>query len=328
MSLSGKKLELRRRRGELTIFIVSLLLAFFIWLAHNLTQDYFSYRQFRVTAVTSIPGFSSTSEAQEILSLGGYAKGFNILNRRRNAVAEIPVRIDPKLFTPDPVLENTFSINARDIQEQLAAAVGTDFQVTNVPEQKMTFVFLSQSFRKVPVTMPEPRLSFAPQYMQVGEISVSPDSVLVYGNTEDIDGIRNIETLPVHLQNLDNTTGGKVFLREVKGLRYGDSMVNYQIRVERYVEMTVTVKVAVVNAPIGTNVLVFPSRLKTLCRVPFASARKFSGDDLEFEVDYGDIVASHSSKIVPKLVASGECPIFSYETEPALVDCIISEHTL
>lgn len=328
MALSGKKLELKRRRGELTIFIVSLLLAFFIWLAHNLTQDYFSYRQYRVTVVTSIPGFSSVSEAQEILSVGGNAKGFDILKRRRSTVSEVSVRVDQKLFKADPTLENTFTINARDIQEPLAEAIGTEFKVTNVPDQKMTFVFMSQSFRKVPVKMPKPRLSFAPQFMQIGEITVSPDSVLVYGNTEDIDGVQSVEAHPVTLQNLNKTTGGKVFLREMRGFRLGDSMVNYQIKVDRYVEQTVTAKVSVVNVPLGVNAMVFPSRLKVTCRVPFASARKFSGDNILFEVDYDDIVSSKSSKAVPKMVVSGECPVYSYETDPVLVDCIISESAL
>jgi len=80
--------------------------------------------------------------------------------------------------------------------------------------------------------------------------------------------------------------------------------------------------------PLGANVLLFPARMKVVCRVPFSQAKQFSGDDLTLEVDYAEIVASRSSKVIPKMSAAGNCPIYSYELEPEYVDCIISEHTL
>ena len=173
MALPGKHRDRKKRGGEVAILVASLLLAFVIWVAHNLTQDYFSYRQYRITVVTSLPGFASESESEEILVAGGDAKGYDIIGRRsrkaRNAES-ITIEVDPKYFTRDIYRSDLFTVKARDIQETLNQKVGTEFNITYVPDQKLSFVFSRQSNRKVPVVLSESRISCKPQYMIHGHV--------------------------------------------------------------------------------------------------------------------------------------------------------------
>lgn len=327
MALSGKKQDRKWRRGELTIFIVSLLLAIFIWLAHNLTQDYFSYRQFRVSVVTSLPGFAPSSESEEIVSLGGMAKGFDIIKRRRSTAANaktLTVRVDPKYFTADRNLENTFHLNAKDIKDLLDKAVGEEFHLTQVQDQEMTFFFVPREYKKVPVVMSQNRITYKPQYMLSDEIRVEPDSVLVYGDSDALEVIRQVEAPPIHLQNLDKTTKGELRLKSVPGMRLGDSIVTYTVPVDRYVEQTVVANVQVTGIPAGVKVITLPSRINVVCRVPFGHGNHISPGDLVFEVSYGDITASPTSKVIPKMVSS-PVKVYSYELSPKVVDCIVTE---
>ena len=328
MALSGKTRERNKRRGEVAIFAASLLLAFVIWVAHNLTRDYFSYRQYRVTAVTSLPGFASESESEEILVVGGDAKGYDIIGRRqgraRNAES-ITIEVDPKYFTRDMYRSDLFTVKARDIQETLNQKVGTEFNITYVPDQKLSFVFSRQSNRKVPVKLDRMKVLCKPQYMLVSDIRIEPDSVLVYGNEEELSRIDAVHTFPLRLQNLSKLTRGEIPLREIPGMRLGSPTVAYEIDVARYVEQTVETEVVAVNVPAGKRLMIIPSRIRAVCRVPFHNEGSLTHDDISFEVDYDKVVSSAGMQAVPVMRLSNGT-VYSYETDPNVVDCIILDY--
>ena len=328
MALPGKNRDRKKRGGEVAILVASLLLAFVIWVAHNLTQDYFSYRQYRITVVTSLPGFASESESEEILVAGGDAKGYDIIGRRsrkaRNAES-ITIEVDPKYFTRDIYRSDLFTVKARDIQETLNQKVGTEFNITYVPDQKLSFVFSRQSNRKVPVVLSESRISCKPQYMTVSDVLVEPDSILVYGNEEDLSRINEVHTYPLRLQNLSKPTKGELLLREIPGMRLGARTVGYSIKVERYVEQTVETEVTAVNVPSGKRLLIIPSHIKAVCRIPFRNDGSLTRDDIRFEVDYAAVASSAGSQAIPRLVTPN-VKIYSCQTEPKVVDCIIVDY--
>ena len=325
MAISRKKAKLRQRRGDVTLLVVSLLLAVFIWLVHNLTQDYFSYRQFNVTAISNLDGYAQESSSPVLISVGGQAKGYDLISRRRSRRPEdIHVRLDADLFTPDPRQKNVFTVNGEDIHKFLDDAIGGDFSVTVVAEEKIAFTFSPQSCRKVPVLVPETSISFAPQYMKTAELSITPDSVLVYGNVSDLEKVTLVSARPIRLQGLDRDTQGEVALNRIPGVRLGSRSIQYFVPVDRFVEETVNVDLKVSDVPLGKKVLLLPSSVKVICRLPFSEKKRLTGDDLSFTLRYSDLTSSITSKVIPKMTSS-TCKVYSYETEPKMVDFIISE---
>lgn len=309
----------------MTLLVVSLLLAVFIWLVHNLTQDYFSYRQYNVTAISNLDGYAQASTSPVLISVGGQAKGYDLISRRRNRRPEdISVKLDASLFTPDRSRQDAFVIAGEDIQKYLDDAIGGDFSVTVVAEEKISFLFSPQSYRKVPVIVPETSISFAPQYMKTAELSITPDSVLVYGNVADLEKVTSVTSRPIRLQGLDSDTRGEVMLNRVPGVRLGSRTVQYHIPVDRFVEETVDVEIKVRDVPLGKKVLLLPSTVKVRCRLPFSEKKRLSGDDLSFTVKYSDLASAISSKVIPAMTSS-TCKVYSYEIEPKMVDFIISE---
>ena len=101
--MSGRdKKDLKKRKGrDWVSLILSLLLAFFIWLVHNLSNDYSAYLRFQVKAVTNIKGHQPEAVADEILLVRGRATGFYIIrNNRRGSVPQVTLEIPPDFFTP------------------------------------------------------------------------------------------------------------------------------------------------------------------------------------------------------------------------------------
>ena len=309
----------------MTLLVVSLLLAVFIWLVHNLTGDYFTYRQFNVTAISDLDGYAQASTSPVLLSVGGQAKGYDLISRRSRRLPEdVTVKLDASLFTADPSRKDVFTISGEDMQKYLDDAIGTDFSVTVIAEEKISFTFSPQSYRKVPVIVPEISLSYAPQYMKTGALSITPDSVLVYGNVADLEKVTSVTSRPIRLQGLSSDTRGEVSLNRIPGMRLGCRSIQYHIPVDRFVEETVDVELKVRDVPLGKKVLLLPSHVRVVCRTPFSEKKRLSADDLSCTLRYRDLASSVSSKVIPRMTSS-TCKIYSYETEPKMVDFIISE---
>ena len=62
--------------GDMIIFIISLLLAFFMWGIQKLSQDYSSYFNYYILINTNMPGYSESSTSNDVLVERGRASGF------------------------------------------------------------------------------------------------------------------------------------------------------------------------------------------------------------------------------------------------------------
>lgn len=310
----------------MTILIVSLLLAFFIWLSRNLNQDYFTYRQFLVTVVTDIDGYAPSAVSSGTVSVGGQAKGYDLIKRRSSArhPKEITIHMDASSFVPDDGHENTFTVDSKVLKKYLADASGSDFIVSTIPQDEVSFVFSPQSCKKVPVEIPEVDIVCDPQYMQIDGVKLMPDSVLVYGNSDKLARLQRVYTRPLRLQNLSGETSGEIPLRPVPGLRFGSRIINYRINVDRYVEQSLDVDITVNDVPADRKVILLPSTVRVVCRLPFSEKTVLDKSDMDFSVDYEELYGLHGMKFIPKMRSSA-CTVYSYQTQPKMVDFIISE---
>lgn len=303
--------------------ILSLLLAFFIWLVHNLSNDYSAYLRFQVKAVTNITGHQPEAVADEILLVRGRATGFYIIrNNRRGSVPRITLEIPSELFTPVKESSDRFVLTANDLKDKLSAALSGEIDVDFVETGTLTFTFPEQSHRKVPVN-PLISVVYKRQYTNVGEIVISPDSVLIYGNTEDIVNIRSVNTLPVNLTNVDKSIQGVTGLETVRDIRIDSEEIRYYIKVDRYVEVSRQMSVNVNNLPSRYSIVLIPSKVKFTARIPFTAKNDDIFDDISLNLDYNAFISQKSSKVIPRL-ERGDAEIYSYSLDPPMIEAVIT----
>ena len=82
-----RKLHIRGRDAK--IFVISLLLAFGIWLLHNLSLNYSALVCVPVKAVCNIEGHSMTSSNHDFVQVRCNARGFNLIRLRNADVQEL-----------------------------------------------------------------------------------------------------------------------------------------------------------------------------------------------------------------------------------------------
>ena len=312
------------RRKDIIALLASLLVASVIWLFHNLSDEFSAYLQFEVTAVTNLEGYAPEAVSRENLIIKGKADGFYILHQKWNSGDATPLELQlaSRHFKPVEGEDCVFEVNVDEIHAEITSALGDRFDVAFLGTGKLTFEFTPQTYVKVPVRAVT-SLTFKSQYMLSGDITLRPDSVLVYGPTALLEDIDEVKTGHIIQRELNRRVQGYISLEKLEGVRIEDQEVFYSIDVERYVEYTRMMDVKIVNAPSTRSLMLLPSQVEVTYRIPFGQHNEIGKDDISLEIDYGEYAGSVGSKLVPTLVTDKN--VLSYEFDPKLVECIVVE---
>ena len=302
------------------VLLLALLLAFSIWLIHNLALKYSDYMSVPVVAACSIPGHSSVSAGQVEVSARCRATGYKVikayLNRHRSV--EIQFRsADMKHKDGD-----VFYVTPVDLKDYSHLIFGPEITVEHFVSDTLFFRFPYENFKKVPV-VPIASVTFSDQYMAESPVSVTPDSVYVYGEPFRLENISAVYTRPVNYMDLSKDVNGVVKLESIKDIRISESEVSYELKVKRFVEVICSVPVSVVNVPEGKNVLVYPSvvEVSLKCNFPLVDDPERG---LRVVADYNDLQNSLGQSCVLKVEATSR-GIISSEATPISVSCILED---
>ncbi|MGM9785517.1 MAG: hypothetical protein ACI3ZS_01575 [Candidatus Cryptobacteroides sp.] len=306
---------------DFAVFLLALLLAFSIWLIHNLSLRYNDYLKVSVVARCNIDGHADCSSNRCDVIARCRTRGYSVITsklRENKKVVELE-------FTPSvmkPLNNDMFYVTSSDLQEYAHLLFGNDATVDYFISDTLFFKFPTVRHKKVPVH-PVHSLSYKDQYMARSNVEVNPDSVIVYGEPFQLENLSEVFTRPVKHYDLSADVQGLVPLEKMKGVRMSESAVRYSIGVTRFVELREKVPVTVVNVPVGKEILIFPSMVELSLRCVFPLAGN-PFDDISLTVDYESIAGSISGKC---LVSLENLPkgVLSYDASPAVVQCLLEE---
>lgn len=318
MSESWKKLK-----SDWYILLIALVLSFFVWVLYDMSLGYDTYVQYSVEVTSALPGYDEKAVSNELLVLQGRGDGYYVLLKklRRSKVDKIRIEVDPSFFHPVEGVPDRFFVWTEDIEVDVAQALREKFEPAYFETRQLTFNFSPRSFKTVPVDI-KSNISCRSQYMLTSDIEVTPDSVRIYGRTEDLQFIDAVQTKFLSLSGVDRSGSGSVELEPVRGVRIELKRVNYSFTVARYVEKSALVDVSVTNVPRGYELMVLPRKVNVVYRAAFTGVD--DGFVPEVAVDYNDYADSRSGKVIPHLL-NGGADIFSYDISPLPLECILTD---
>lgn len=310
-------------KSDWYILLVALVLSLFVWVLYDMSLGYDTYVQYSVEVTSSLAGYDEKAVSNELLVLQGKGDGYYVLAKRlrRNKVDKIRIEVDPSFFHPVEGVPDRYFVWTEDIEMEVAQALSEKFEPAFYDTKQLTFDFAPRSFKTVPVDI-KSNVSCRSQYMLTSEVAVTPDSVRIYGRTEDVQFIDAVQTKFLSLSGVDRSGSGSIELEPVRGVRLEMKRVNYSFSVARYVEKSEVVDVAVANVPGGRELMVLPSKVTVVYRAAFTGVD--DGFVPAVVVDYNDYAASRSGKVIPRLVNADE-NIFSYEISPLPLECIMTD---
>ena len=302
------------------VLLPALLLAFSIWVIHNLSLKYNDYLSVPVVAKCSIPGHSSISADRAEVRARCRATGYKVIKSylRKDKGVEVTFKTaDIKHKEKD-----IFYVLASDLKDYSHQIYGPEITVEYFVSDTLFFRFPYENYKKVPV-LPIASVTYKDQYMPEGPIAVSPDSVLVYGEPFRIETVNAVYTRPIYYSDLSKDVNGVAKLEKIKNVRISEPVVHYDLKVKRYVEVIRTVPVTVVNVPAGKNLLVYPTSVEVSLKCNFPLL-----DDpdtgLRVEADYNDLQKSLGQRCVLKVISHSR-GVISSESMPVSVSCILED---
>ena len=310
---------------DIRLLLASLLIACFVWVMHTFALDYSATIPCTVRVVSNLRGYAPEAVAEETLLLRGKGTGFYLLKARGTGrrPMDLTISVEAHHFRPVEGEEDHFVLPVPEIREKLNEQLGDRFDIDFIETEQLSFAFTPQSYVKVPVEATLD-LSFRPQYMQVGQVQLKPDSVLVYGPVKDLQRLTQVRTRSITRVQVDKNLQGFVGVEPVAGLRIDTDQVWYDVEVDRYVENTMTLPVTAAGVPAGYSLMLLPSQVEVTFRAPFRPrGGRIVAEDLSLVVDYHDFTGAGSTRVIPKLVTQRD--VYSWRLRPELVECILVE---
>ncbi len=303
------------------MLLFSLLLAFSIWLIHNLSLKDTADVTVMVEAHSNIEGRSDVSSNVVSVTAECYATGFNLL--RANWFLKNKIR--PVVFDAEHLQYDggdSYSIGEKALAAYSKDIFGSHLRVEVFRFESITFEFAVNESKTVPVQFVG-ELSCKPQYMMEDDIHFTPDSITLTGEPRVLEKITSVSTMPLYLLDMDKDHSGTIKLRPIKDARMSTKPVSYSIEVTRYVEMSETYPLTVTNLPDDKVLMLIPDAVEVRFRVPFQSGINPTAN-ASFHVDYADFLKSVSGKCIVR--ADREMPgVISWSAEPELVECIVGD---
>ena len=279
---------------ELAVFLLALLLAFSIWLIHNLSLKYNDYLTSTVIAQCNLDGHTDFSVNESDIVARCRATGYKVI------LSDIRAHRKPVTVTFNPSVlkhaeDDLFHVISSDLTEYAHLIFGDGVTLDHFVTDTVFFRF------------PE----------------VAPDSVTIYGEAHRLANIDKVYTEPIKYSNLSSDVQGVIRLEKIRDVRISESEVHYMLDVKRYVEITRTLPVKVLNVPSDKIMQIYPSSATVRGRFSFPLAGNVH-EEMELEVDYLDYASSLSGKcrVNMSYVPKG---LMTYEIDPVTVSCLLED---
>ena len=266
---------------------------------------------------SNIEGRASVALEPVVINARCRASGFKLLALSASEDRVVDITVDPSFLYGDG--GDWYMIDTRNLSRYVQDIFGPGVVAEAFTDQNLRLRFLQESFKKVPV-VPVSFVSFRPQYMALGDMELSLDSVLVYGEPERLADIELIETEPVTLRELKRDAHGTARLNVPSDVRLSEEEVGYKLAVGRYVEISTVMNIDARNVPAGTEFVLSPSTADVVWRCSFP-LRSEPATNAVLYVDYRDFDGSLTGKCVIHLSGLSD-GVISYEIVPQFCTCL------
>lgn len=308
----------RKDRKEWLLLLLSILLAFIIWLLHSLSLEYSVFFEYNVVLSSSLENRARSAGSEDVLIVRGRSEGYYILRQRigRRKVLRVSAPASALVHKGG----DTFSVSCESIKSNIVEALGGNVDLEFIVSDSLDFAFPRISSKRVPVA-PRTSIVFDGQYMRLGRMELRPDSVDIYGDARLLETIDSVMTETISATGVRGPIQGISPLVPIRRVEFSEKDVFYSLNVVRYIEESMDVPVRAVGVPAGKDLIVLPSTVRLTFRRVFSSTQ-YTQDNFMLVVDYADFINTIDSEMVPRLVSRPE-GIISWEISPRYVDCVL-----
>ena len=297
--------------------LLALLASLFIWLVANLSETTSDIVSVRVLAHSNLVGHSNVSGESVTVTAAVSGSGFSLLKLALSSKRTVNLNVDPAdLVHRDG---DFYAISDNSLFKYASELFGPSVSVKSFLSHSLIFRFLQESYKRLPV-YPVSFITCQDQYMLYGEMSLSQDSVYVYGDPVRLESLDKILTRQIVHKDVNHSLHGVVALETPAGMRLSQNEITYSQNVSRFVEYSTLVNVGVKNLPAGKQLTVFPSVAKVTYRFIFPISGA-PAQNTSFYIDYQEFSTSLTGKCMIRVESLPDVAL-DWECSPQFCDCV------
>lgn len=219
--------------------------------------------------------------------------------------------------------DNLISISAGTIQQLVKDELPPSIAIQRIEPIGIQAAYTRLNSKVVPIKI-NGTLQPAPQYQLVGEISLEPSVVTIYGTPETIDSIESVPTIPINITNVKEQFSRDIELQPAQSIRLSQTQVRLIARTRAFTEMTAKLPIHIADRPNDISVKTFPAEVSVKMQMGIETYRTFKETDVRAFVNYNDMLKSDNG-MVKVYVASESTHIYNIKVQPQNVEFIIEK---
>jgi len=276
--------------------IISFLFSVILWISISLSNDYYATFEVPVKLIDFPAGYSTGSPLPETVSIKLKGKGWKLVSLELSTATDFDIPIGYEYGRRYANLYNFIPDNPW---------LTSDVEVTSIAPDTLSF-FIEKAFTKKVKIYPDVDLGFKPDYGLASQISVLPDSVVVYGPYSYLKGLDSIKTQTLKLTDLEAKITKQVPLEKIEGMQYKYNSVKIYLDVQKIVDRNFdNVFVKVIDAPSDKEVLLLPNKITVGLRGGVDILGKVDTSQVKAFVNYSEIATDSLGSVLPQIVCPG-----------------------
>ncbi len=305
-------------RKRLVIFSVFVLISSVFWFLSAMNREYTTKINYKVEFTDFPEDVRPASAVPEQLQVTVKGYGYDLIGINGNSD---PLKISIKEYAVKDKNDKSKLILSTHLLSNKFFPDASGISILSVDPEAIVFKVEKLKVKKVPVK-PDISINFSPLYMQSGEITTEPDSIIISGTDKTIKNIQYVKTEKQKFKNLKDTLKTNLKLKKINGVKFSSEKIQITIPVEKYTEISLNVPLQTKNCPDSLQLITFPSEIKVTCKVVLSRYHLIKKEDFTLSVDYNDIKNEHTDKLKVKLE---NCPDFleSVQITPEFIEYIV-----
>lgn len=196
-------------------------------------------------------------------------------------------------------------IQGRNFEQLIRGKLYATTELISYSPTRVSYAYAVLHQKKLPVIY-DGYISLASGYLIDGELTIKPDSVLVYGSRSALDTLHYAHTVDDTLCDVTSDKKMVIAMRQTKGIRFVPNIVELSISVDKFNDKEVEVPVTCVNLPENLNIKIFPSSVKIPFLVGLKRFNDISSSDFQVIIDYNDLKHLKDASVPVRITESPE----------------------
>lgn len=210
------------------------------------------------------------------------------------------------------------SISAEQIRSNISDRLLGTTKLQRVTPELIQAHYSVQNGKEVPVNV-NAHIIPAAQHQLIGAVTLTPKTILIYGQKQIIDTITCVQTIPQEFPNTQDTFTYSLKLQPIAGVRFSDTIVTIHGAAVAFTEKSFELPITTTQVPEQYTMRLFPSKAMVKARVAITNFKAVNANDFQVICNY----PTEPCQSLPVHVTTSNPYILDIRVTPQEVEYII-----